>query len=189
MKYLSLLFLLFSLIVSCSSGAKRLNEKKDLVADSGSLTRLEMEEAAVKLASSISKHFKKNKPAAGVFVELLRTKNETTEEIPTDIFDNALVNTLLAKGIYTVRSENLKEALEKLKQDQELGGNLSAGELKSPNYFIKTQIDESVFRQDGDKIVEQVINVELRSVETTLVAWSDKVAFRKKARSNSGVGW
>ena len=46
-----------------------------------------------------------------------------------------------------------------------------------------------MFRSSGDKIVEQILNIELVSVETTLVAWSEKVSYRKQAASNSGVGW
>ncbi len=46
-----------------------------------------------------------------------------------------------------------------------------------------------MFRSGGDKIVEQVLNVELLSIETGEVAFSNKKTYRKQAVSNRGVGW
>lgn len=186
-----LLFVIIIFLAQCSSGAKRLNANRDLVADSGGLTRQEMEEAAAKFADSIQEHFKKNPPKDGVFVALLPTKNDTSEEIPTSVFDNSLVDSLRKRGIYTVRVENRKDALEELKRNQEgLTNNTSAGtDLKSPNFFVAIKIDESVFKNSGNKIVEQVINIELRSTETTLVAWSDHIPIRKQAKSRNGIDW
>ena len=54
---------------------------------------------------------------------------------------------------------------------------------------IKTDIEENIYSYKGDKIVEQVINIELREVTTQLVRWSDSVKYRKKAVSSGGVGW
>ncbi|HRP68631.1 MAG TPA: hypothetical protein PLY93_03800 [Turneriella sp.] len=62
--------------------------------------------------------------------------------------------------------------------------------MKSPNFFIQTTISENIFRSGGDRIVEQTLNFELRSVETQLVVFSDRVIYRKKPRNQGGgVTW
>ncbi len=190
----SLITLLFALLLfnlSCSSGAKRVDLDKDLISDTGGLTRAELEESAKKLADKVGEFFKKNPKEEGIFVAFLPTKNDTSEQISTDIFDNTFVQNLIKNGIFTVRIENRKDALKELALSQSgLTSNpLSAGNMKSPNFFIKCDIDENIFSNKGDKIVEQNINLELRNVETQLVTWSDKITFRKQARSNKGVTW
>ncbi|MEM7180459.1 MAG: penicillin-binding protein activator LpoB [Spirochaetota bacterium] len=180
--------LFLPLLVSCISGPKRLNSATDLLSDTGGLTRIEMEKAADVFALKISEHFKKNPRPEGVFLALRPTKNETSEQIPTELFDKALERHLLRRKIYTVRTRDRKQALEELKFNQQVADSLNM-DLKSPNYFVRTRIDESMFRSSGDTIVEQILNIELVSVETTLVAWSEKVSYRKQAASNNGVGW
>jgi PBP1b-binding outer membrane lipoprotein LpoB len=173
----------------CSSGAKRLDENEDLVSDSGGLTRQELERAADKIGKDIIVHFKKNPNPKGVALAILQTKNDTSEQIPTDVFENTLVATMLSGKITTIRTDKRAEQLKEIKLSQLLGTDLSAANLKSPNYFIRTSIDETMQRSDGDKIVEQVLNVELLSIETGEVAFSNKKIYRKKAVSNRGVGW
>jgi hypothetical protein len=68
-KKVFILFFLF--IISCSSGARRLDSDSELVSDSGGLTRKEMEEAAYVIAQKINVYFKKNPSSSGVFVALL----------------------------------------------------------------------------------------------------------------------
>ncbi len=176
---------------SCSSTPKRLNFAEDIVADSGELTPYELEKSAKNLAKLIAGHFKKHPNKDGVFVALLPTKNNTSEVIPVKVFDNTLVTELRKKGIYTVRTESRKQSLKEIEFSMSgmTENELSIGKMKSPNYFIKTDIDENIYSYKGDKIVEQVINIELREVTTQLVRWSDSVKYRKKAVSSGGVGW
>ena len=68
-------------------------------------------------------------------------------------------------------------------------GTLSAGKMKSPNYFIKIDISESMFSNQGKKIIEQIINIELRNVETQVVTVSDRMAFRRQVQKAGGTGW
>lgn len=175
-------------IVSCSSGAKRMNADKDLLSDTGGLTRTEMERAAEEFAIKITTFLKKNPREEGVFLTLRPTKNETSEQIPTDVFNRALERHLLERKVFTVRTSARKMSLEEIKRSQELGTLLEV-DLKSPNFFIRTRIDESMFLNSGDKIVEQILNIELVDVGTTLVSWSEKKTYRKKAVSGNGVGW
>ena len=174
---------------NCASGATREDADKDLVSDSGGLTRQELEIAAIKIGKDVIVHFKKNPNSKGVALAILQTKNDTSEQIPTEVFENALVATMLSGKISTIRTDKRAEQLKEIKLSQQLGTDLSAANLKSPNYFIRTSIDENMFRSGGDKIVEQVLNVELLSIETGEVAFSNKQTYRKKAVSNRGVGW
>jgi hypothetical protein len=58
--------------------------------------------------------------------------------------------------------------------------------MKSPNFFIQTDINENIFKSGGDRIVEQILNFELRSVETQLVVFSDRIVYRKKPKNQKG---
>jgi len=193
MNFKKIFFILFTILIffSCASSPKRLDVEKDILADTGELTPIELERTAKRLGDSIAQYFKNNPNPDGIFVALLPTKNNTSEQISVDVFDNVLVQQLLKNGIYTVRTEDRSTALKEI--EFSMSGlaekPLSIGKMKSPNYFIKTDIDENMFRSKGDKIVEQVINIELREVTTQLVKWSDRVVYRKKAVSSGGLGW
>lgn len=188
---ITILISLSLIIVSCASSPKRMDLEKDVLADTGELTPVELERTAKKLGDSIANYFKINPNPDGIFVALLPTKNNTSEQISVDVFDNVLVNQLLKNGIYTVRTEDRSTALKEIEFSMTglVDKPLSIGKMKSPNYFIKTDIDENMFRSKGDKIVEQVINIELREVTTQLVKWSDRIVYRKKAVSGGGLGW
>jgi hypothetical protein len=182
---LSLIFL-----ATCSSGTQRIDSDKDITSDSGGLTRMELEKAAVRIAQKISVYFKKNPAPKGVFVALLATKNETSEQIPVEIFDDALVKELLRNKIVTLRTDKRQDQLKEVKIDQLLGtDNIDVGKLKSPNYFVKARIDENAFRSDGDKIVEQIMSVEFIEVASLGVMVSEKEVYRKKPVDNKGLGW
>lgn len=184
-----LILLAFSLVfVACSSTTKRLNASDDLTADSGELTRGELEKAAEKLSQKVKLHFDANKPAEGIFVAFLPTKNDTSDQLPVQVFDNRLVGNLLAAKIYTVRVEDRNKALSEIafSQTGATANGISAGNMKSPNFFIQTDITENIFRSGGDRIVEQTLNFEMRSVETQLVVFSDRVVYRKKPRNQKG---
>lgn len=183
------ILLAFSFVlVACSSTTKRLNANDDLTADSGELTRGELEKAAEKLSQKVKLHFDANKPAEGIFVAFLPTKNDTSDQLPVQVFDNRLVGNLLAAKIYTVRVEDRNKALSEIafSQTGATASGISAGNMKSPNFFIQTDITENIFRSGGDRIVEQVLNFEMRSVETQLVVFSDRVVYRKKPRNQKG---
>lgn len=179
------------LLAACSSTPKRLDVNKDLVADSGELTAVELEKSAVKVAKSISDYYAKNPQKDGLFVALLPTKNNTSEQIQVDVFDNTLVNELRKKNVFTVRTATRTQALSEI--EFSMSGlaekPLSLGKMKSPNFFIKTDINESMYKSSGDRIVEQVINTELIEVTTQIMAWSDRLVYRKKAVSGRGAGW
>lgn len=191
---LSIIFILAISIViftGCSSTPKRLDKDEDLVADSGELTRWELEKAAKRMAKDIGKHFKKNPVKDGIFVALLPTKNDTSEQIATDMFDNNLVGELRKNKVFTIRTETRSQALSEI--EFSMSGlaekPLSLGKMKSPNFFVKVDITENMFKSSGDKIVEQVINIELIEVTTQIVHWSDKSVYRKQAVSSGGTGW
>lgn len=163
-------------------------------ADTGILTRQEMESAARNMAGDIGLYFRNagDGTIKDVFVALLGTRNETSQIIDTDLFDYALVEEMQKEGIFTVRTEDREAAIEEMKFN--LSGlaeeTLSLGNMKSPNYFIKTLITENFFHRDADRIIEQTIRVELRSVETQVVVWSDAITYTKKlARRNNNVAW
>lgn len=181
-----------SLLLACSSGAKRLDDKTDFVADSGGLTSQELVRAAEKLADEIGVFFKENPAEAGVFVAHYPTRNDTSEQIQTELFDNAFVSKLIKNKIYTVRTKTREQSLNEIQFSLSglTSNRLSIGKLKSPNYFVRCEINENMFTADGEKIVEQSINIELVEVETTIAVWSEKVSYRKQAvRGNKGVGW
>lgn len=181
--------LIIFFIISCSSGARRMDSDTELVSDSGGLTRKEMEEAAYVIAQKINVYFKKNPSPSGVFVALLPTRNDTSEQLPTDVFDNALIRQLTQNKIYTLRTEKREDQLKEIKLSQQLGTDFDLGNLKSPNFFIRSRIDENAFRSDGKKIVEQILNVEFIQISNLAVAVSESQTFRKKARDSGGVGW
>jgi hypothetical protein len=185
------IFLFFFTIVGCSSRTQYLTNSavSDKLADSGGLTRVEMETAAEKIAQKIAAHFKANPSPDGVFVAILRTKNETSEQIPTEIFENALVKALLLNKIFTLRTDKRENQLKEIKINQMLGVDMDLGKLKSPNFFVRSTIDENMYKSGGDKIVEQTLNVELVEITSLIVTVSEKETYSKKARSNSGVDW
>lgn len=181
-----------ALATGCASTTKRLDSNEDMAADSGELTRGEMERAAGVLAQKVADHFAANKPAGGIFVAFLPTKNDTSDQLPVNVFDNKVVGDLLKARIYTVRVEDRNKALSEIafSQTGATSNGVSAGNMKSPNFFIQTDITENVFKSGGVRIVEQVLNFELRSVETQIVVFSDRVTYRKKPRNQKGgVGW
>lgn len=176
----------------CSSTTKRLDAGEDITADSGELTRTELDKAAQGLAVKVKAHFEANKPAEGIFVAFLPTKNDTSDQLPVNVFDNRIVGDLLAAKIYTVRVEDRSKALSEIafSQTGATAAGISAGKMRSPNFFIQTEISENIFKSGGDRIVEQILNFELRSVETQLVVFSDRIVYRKKPRNQKGgVGW
>lgn len=184
-----LLILLITLsLQNCETGAAYLDPMSTRLSDSGGLNRMELERAAAEIAAKIVVNFKKNPEPGGVFLVITATKNDTSEQIPTDVFENALVRNVKAGGIYTLRTDKREDQLKQISINQKLGGDMSL-DLKSPNYFVRTKIDENMFTNKGDKIVEQVLNVELVKVSSLEVAFTDKVVFTKKAVSNKGMGW
>ncbi len=186
--------LLFALCAAsaCSSTTKRLDAGEDMAADSGELTRGELEKAAQAMAQKVQAHFQTNRPAEGIFVAFLPTKNDTSEQLPVNVFDNRVVADLLAGKIYTVRVEDRTKALSEIafSQTGATANGISAGKMRSPNFFIQAEIHENIFKTGGTRIVEQILNFEMRSVETQLVVFSDQVIYRKKPRNQKGgVGW
>ena len=191
MKYIFLLALLFTNF-ACQTTTKRLDADSDMLADSGELTRHELEKAAQNLAAKVKDHYTKNPQPQGIFVALLPTKNDTSDQLPVSVYDSKLVSELLKAQIYTVRVEDRKQALSEIAfaQTGATETGLTAGKMKSPNYFIKTDITENLFKSGGDRIIEQTINFELRSVETQLVIFSETLTYRKKPRNQKGgVTW
>jgi hypothetical protein len=185
------LFLTLSLFLfqDCASGGKRLDENEDIVSDSGGLTRQELERAADKIGKDIIVHFKKNPNPKGIALAILQTKNDTSEQIPTDVFENALVATTLSGKIFTLRTDKRQDQIKEISLGQKMGTDISSANLKSPNYFVRTSIDETMQRSGGEKVVEQVLNVELLNVETLEVVFSNKKVYRKQAVSNRKLGW
>ena len=190
-RYLFFVLLTVPLVYGCASGSKRLDTEKDILSDTGELTRLELEKAALRLAEGIAEHFKKKPHPDGIFVALLPTKNETSEIIAVDVFDNTMVSKLLESGIYTVRTEDRSTALSEIEFGMTgmVSNPLSVGKMKSPNFYIKTDILEFSYMSKGKKIMEQTINTELREVETQLVVWSKREVYRKQAAKNGSVNW
>lgn len=183
---------LFLALPGCASTTRRLDASEDIAADSGELTRGELEKAAQSLAQKVKLHFDAHRPPEGIFVAFLPTKNETSEQLPVNVFDNRIVGDLLGAKIYTVRVEDRSKALSEIafSQTGATANGISAGKMRSPNFFIQAEITENVFKSGGDRIVEQVLNFELRSVETQLVAFSDRIVYRKKPRNQKGgVTW
>ncbi|TGN20850.1 penicillin-binding protein activator LpoB [Leptospira idonii] len=179
-------------LLSCSSSAKRLDNNLDIIADSGGLTSQELVRAADKLADEIGVFFKENPREEGVFVAHYPTRNDTSEQIQTELFDNAFVAKLIKNKVYTVRTKTREQSLNEIQFSLSglTSNRLSIGKLKSPNFFVRCDINENMFTADGEKIVEQSINIELVEVETTIAVWSEKVSYRKQAvRGNKGVGW
>lgn len=178
--------------VGCASTTKRLDSGEDITADSGELTRTEMEKAASAFVKKLKVHFDSDRPKDGIFVAFLPTKNDTSEELPVSVFDSRMAADLLAAKIYTVRVEDRNKALSEISFSQTgaTASELSAGKMRSPNFFIQTDITEAIFKSGGDRIIEQTLNFELRSVETQLVVFSDRITYRKKPRNQKGrLGW
>ncbi len=120
------------------------------------------------------------------------TRNETSELIDTDIFDFALVEALRARGVFTVRPEDREAALEEMEFNLSGLGDqtLSAGSMKSPNFFIKSLITESSWKEGAQRILEHVIRCELRAVETQLVVWTDDIHYKRRlAPRRNNVAW
>jgi len=187
----NIIIILILLLAGCASTPKRLDTEKEMLADSGELTSHELEKSAQNLSAFIIEYFKSHPDKNGVFVALLPTKNDTSEQIPTKDFDNTLVNELRKGNIYTVLTETRSQSLAEIEFSMTglTEKPMSIGELKSPNYFIKTDITESMYRHKGNKIIEQTINIELVKVTTSIAVWGEKVKFRKRAASSGGVGW
>lgn len=164
----------------------------DYISDSGGLTSQELVKAADRLADEIGVFFKENPREEGVFVAHKPTRNDTSEQIQTELFDNAFVAKLIKNKVYTVRTKTREQSLNEIQFSLSglTSNRLSIGKLKSPNFFVRCEINENMFTSNGEKIVEQSINIELVEVETTIAVWSEKVSYRKLAvRGNKGVDW
>ena len=193
MKKIILAGAVLMLIMSCKS-TKYVNKDEQMLANSGMITRQEMEKTAEDFANAVAAHYKAKQGGTitDVFVALLPTVNDTSEEVQTAVYDDALVSALRKQGIYTVRVESRGAALKEMTFNQSgMADNaLSLGKMKSPNYFVKTKLKENFFKSGKDRIMEHTIYTELQSIESQLVVWDDKATFRKKlANSGSGVGW
>ncbi|MCU0825075.1 MAG: penicillin-binding protein activator LpoB [Leptospira sp.] len=192
MKQILISLFLVSFLTQCSSGPKRLDNADDYVSDTGGLTSQELVKAADRLADEIGTYFKENPREEGVFVAHKPTRNDTSEQIQTELFDNAFVAKLIKNKVYTVRTKTREQSLNEIQFSLSglTSNRLSIGKLKSPNFFVRCEINENMFTSKGEKIVEQSINIELVEVETTIAVWSEKVSYRKLAvRGNKGVGW
>jgi hypothetical protein len=179
-------------LLSCASGAERLDLETDLVSDSGGLTRQELEKAAVRFGNEIGTYFKENPREEGIFVAHFPSRNNTTEQIAVEFFDNAFVSQLIKNKIFTVRTKTREQSINEISFSLSgmTSNRLSLGKMKSPNFFVKCDIDENVFTVKGDRIAEQTVNIELVEVETNIAIWNERVPYRKKAVvGNRGVGW
>ena len=186
------LFLIcLSFIFSCKSVAVRLDPKKDIVADTGELTRFELEKTAVEFAVNVKAYFVQNPDSRGVFLASIPSKNETSEQLPTTVFDQVFARELLKQGIYTVKVSSREEALKEVQFSNTgaTSNTLSIGKLKSPNYFVKVVVTENAYKANGLKIAEQSINLEIVDIETTIVKWADSTTYRKQAAKTSNSGW
>ncbi|MDF3819841.1 penicillin-binding protein activator LpoB [Leptospira sp. 96542] len=192
MKNIFFSILLIGFLLQCSSSPKRLDNNEDYISDSGGLTSQELVKAANKLADEIGVYFQENPREDGMFLAHYPTRNDTSEQIQTELFDNAFVSKLIKNKIFTVRTKTREQSLNEIQFSLSglTSNRLSIGKLKSPNFFVRCDINENMFTSDGEKIVEQSINIELVEVETTIAVWSEKVSYRKLAvRGNKGVGW
>lgn len=188
--------MVFSLFVltlsSCASNAKYLDLTSELVSDSGGLTSQELDKSAVRFGNEVGKYFQENPRPDGIFVAHLPTRNNTSEIIPVKDFDNRFVSTLIKNKIFTVRTETREQSLNEIHFSMTgmTSNQLSVGNMKSPNFFVKCDINENIFSSRGRRIVEQTINIELVEVETNIAIWNEKVAYRKQAaRGNEGLDW
>lgn len=183
--------ILSGLTFSCATGAKRLDLNMDLVSDSGGLTRQELEKAAIRFGTEIGTYFKENPREEGVFVAHFPTKNNTTEQIATEFFDNTFVSSLIKNQIFTVRTNTREKSINEISFSLSgmTSNRLSLGKMKSPNFFVRCDIDENIFSVSGDRIVEQTVNIELVEVETNIAIWNERVSYRKQAVKSRGVGW
>lgn len=190
-RYLILMLIVMTLM-SCSSGAKRMDANEDIVADSGGITRQELDRAAGAMAARIGKYFEENPRTEGILVAFLPTKNETSEMIPTDYFDNRFVSELIKQKIYTVKRNTRQDAMKEiaLSHSGMTANQLSIGNMRVPNFFIQSRIDENMYMHDGDRIMEQTINVELIDVESQIAIWNQRVVYRKQAANRRrGAEW
>lgn len=184
--------LLLVSLIACSSSPKRLDNSDDYISDSGGLTSQELAKAAEKLADEIGVYFKENPREEGIFVAHYPTRNDTSEQIQTELFDNAFISRLIKNKVFTVKTKSREQSLNEISFSLSgmTSNKLSIGKLKSPNFFVRCDINENMFTSRGEKIVEQSINIELVEVETTIAVWSEKVSYRKLAvRGNKGVSW
>ena len=77
-------------ILSCTS-TQRMDEKKEILSDTGELTRSELQKAAKIMAKSLSAYKESGKLKKEILIALLPTKNETTELLPVTVFDNKMM--------------------------------------------------------------------------------------------------
>lgn len=171
-------------LMACKSTPKTVEEGET------TFSGLELKRISQKFADKIARYFYREGIADSVFVALLNTKNDTTEDIPVDVLDFNLVNSLLSTNVFTVRTEDRGRAIDEIEFN--LSGmsdtKLQTGRMKTPNYFIKIIIKENYLRQGGKRISEFTVLMELRSVETQLVHASDIVQFTKQS-SRTARDW
>ncbi len=170
---------------------QKIDPSLDIVGNAGEITIQELHSSTVKFSAGISGYFSDNPSKNGVFIAFLSTKNETSEIIPTNIFDKGLTRELNKSSIYTVKVEKREEILSEFKFSRSglTKNTLAMGQLRSPNFFIECVINEQSFKHGNKPIVEQVINIELIEVKTSLVVWSDSVSYRKKTLVSPTVSW
>ncbi len=188
MRVLMVLFISWALF-SCGSTSKRVAKNKNVVLSSGEF-KLIAEKFSNKIADFINEK-KQDNPEQSYFLALLPTKNNTLNNLPLNALEFNLVKDLLEKKIPVVRREDRQEALQEL--ELQLAGfsenNLTIGEMKTPNFFIKMKIEENYLSERRKRLVEQTILLELRSVATQLVVLSDRVEFFKEKKTRNSIVW
>ncbi len=184
-------FIFFCLVffAACGSSSKKLIKNTDTILDSN-----EFKVIASRFADKIGAYVEKQKaanPDSDYFLALLPIKNNTLNNLPVDVLGFDLVQQLLTKNIYTIRREDREEALGEI--ELQLSGfsdnQVAVGQMKTPNYFIKIKIEENYLQRNREKLVEQSILLELRSVATQLVVLSDKVEFLKEKKTFRTINW
>lgn len=176
--------------IACQSTTKQLDASKTMLSDSGELTRAELEQAAKTIANRIANNLKKQ-GKSGYFA-MLPVRNNTSEIIAHEVYADTLVAELSQLGFPALRVEDRERALKELEFSQTglTDRQLTAGRMKVPDFFIETVIDENIFRSAGERIIEQTIRSEVRSVETQIVLLTERETYRKKPRlQGGGLGW
>ena len=169
--WVTIAFLIASLLVGCKSTASiRAYTTKDM-------TTQELNVVADKFSEKLGEFFAGKSP---IFFSLLSSINNTTSIIPLGYLENQMVKLLIGKGLYAVRREDRKEALQEMKLiDSGLGqGRANLGNMQSPDYFLKIKVEENQAIEGKKEVIERLFSLDVRDVSTQLTVFTDSFSIQ-----------
>ena len=134
-----------------------------------------------KMVGSLVQYLKANNKEA--YLSVSKIRNRTSEHIDTQMLSNAIVTELIKQKIKFIDMSSRGDSIKEIEAGQtglvDSDYAVSAGGLKSPNYFLNGDITDNVRIADGEKIQYLVTTLRLTDVASNQAEWQEQQEFLK----------